>query len=44
MSLDKVVEDILRKGEERKREIIRQGEQERDQVLQQAKADAGASR
>jgi V/A-type H+-transporting ATPase subunit E len=44
MSLDKVVEDILRKGEEKKREIIRQGEQERDQVLHQAKADAEASR
>lgn len=44
MSLDKVVEDILRKGEEKKREIIRQGEHERDQALQQAKADAEASR
>lgn len=35
MSLDKVVEDILRRGEEKKREIIRLGEKERDeQVLQ----------
>lgn len=37
MSLDKVVEDILRRGEERKQEIVRQGERERDEQV--AKAD-----
>jgi len=36
MSLDKVVEDILQKGEEKKREIIRLGEMERDEQLKQA--------
>jgi V/A-type H+-transporting ATPase subunit E len=36
MSLNKVVEDILRRGEEKKREIIRLGEQERDEQLKQA--------
>ena len=36
MSLNKVVEDILRRGEERKREIIHEGEKERDELLQQA--------
>jgi V/A-type H+-transporting ATPase subunit E len=36
MSLNKVVEDILRRGEERKREIIREGEKERDELLKQA--------
>jgi len=36
MSLDKVVEDILQRGEERKREIINLGERERDEQLKQA--------
>lgn len=36
MSLEKVVEDILRRGEERKQEIIRQGERERDEFVAQA--------
>jgi V/A-type H+-transporting ATPase subunit E len=36
MSLEKVVEDILRRGEERKLEIIRQGEHERDEHVAQA--------
>ncbi len=36
MSLNKVVEDILRRGEEKKQEIIRLGEQERDQQILQA--------
>jgi V/A-type H+-transporting ATPase subunit E len=35
MSLNKVVEEILRQGEERKQEIIHHGEQERDQQIQQ---------
>lgn len=34
--MNKVVEDILRRGEERKQEIIRQGEEERDQQIVQA--------
>jgi V/A-type H+-transporting ATPase subunit E len=35
MSLNKVVEDILRRGEEKKREIIQLGEKERDgQILE----------
>jgi V/A-type H+-transporting ATPase subunit E len=33
MSLDKVVDDILRKGEERKQEILRAGAKERDDQL-----------
>ena len=36
MSLNKVVEDILRRGEEKKREIIRMGEKERDEQISQA--------
>lgn len=36
MSLDKVVEDILRRGEERKQEIVRQGERERDEQMAKA--------
>ncbi len=36
MSLNKVVEDILRRGEEKKQEIIRLGENERDEQLLQA--------
>jgi V/A-type H+-transporting ATPase subunit E len=35
MSLNKVVEEILRKGEEKKQEIIRHGEQESDEQVQQ---------
>jgi V/A-type H+-transporting ATPase subunit E len=35
MGLDKVVENILRRGEERKQEILRQGEQERDATTSQ---------
>ena len=35
MSLNRVVEDILRRGEEKKQEIIRRGEQERDEQIQQ---------
>jgi V/A-type H+-transporting ATPase subunit E len=35
MSLNKVVDEILRRGEEKKQEIIRQGEQERDEQIQQ---------
>lgn len=33
MSLDKVVQEILRKGEEQRQEIIRQGEKERDEQM-----------
>ena len=36
MSLEKVVEDILRRGEEQRREIIRQGERERDEHIAHA--------
>jgi len=36
MGLEKIVEDILRKGEERKRETIRIGEKERDGQIQAA--------
>jgi V/A-type H+-transporting ATPase subunit E len=36
MSLNKVVEDILRRGEAKKQETIRLGEQERDQQVLQA--------
>lgn len=36
MGLNKVVEDILRRGEEKKREIIHLGEGERDEQLRQA--------
>jgi V/A-type H+-transporting ATPase subunit E len=36
MSLDKVVEDILRRGEERRQETLRQGERERDEHIAQA--------
>jgi len=36
MSLNKVVEEILRRGEERKREIIQTGEKERDELMLQA--------
>lgn len=37
MSLDKVVEEILSRGEERKLEIIRQGEKDRDELIAQAR-------
>jgi len=33
MGLEKVIEDILRKGEEQRSEIIRQGERERDEQV-----------
>jgi V/A-type H+-transporting ATPase subunit E len=36
MSLNKVVDEILRKGEERKREIIQLGQKERDEQVLQA--------
>lgn len=36
MSLNKVVDDILHKGEEKKREIVRLGEKERDEQVLQA--------
>ena len=36
MSLNKVVEEILRKGEERRRGILKQGEKERDEQVQLA--------
>jgi V/A-type H+-transporting ATPase subunit E len=36
MSLEKVVEDILRRGEESKQEIVRQGERERGEHVSQA--------
>jgi V/A-type H+-transporting ATPase subunit E len=35
MSLNKVVEEILRRGEERKQEVIQHGEKERDEQIQQ---------
>jgi V/A-type H+-transporting ATPase subunit E len=37
MSLDKVVEEILRRGEQRKLEVIRQGEKDRDELIVQAR-------
>ena len=40
MSLDKVVEDILHRGEERKREILKLGEKERDETIFQAEKKA----
>jgi len=36
MGLDKVVQDILRRGEEKSKEIIRTGEKERDEQVQAA--------
>jgi len=36
MSLEKIVEEILKTGEERKLEIVRQGERERDEHIAQA--------
>ena len=44
MSLEKVVEDILRRGEERKREIISQGERERDELVAQAEKQVAEGR
>lgn len=39
--MDKVVEDILRRGEERKREILKLGEKERDETIFQAEKKVG---
>ncbi|MCJ7488801.1 MAG: V-type ATP synthase subunit E family protein [Thermoplasmata archaeon] len=39
MGLEKLIEDILRKGEERAQEIIRQGERERDEPVRSADAE-----
>lgn len=36
MTLNKVVEEILRKGEEKKADLIRAGEQERDEQIREA--------
>jgi V/A-type H+-transporting ATPase subunit E len=44
MSLEKLVEDILRKGEEQAQEIIRQGEAERDEQIRSAESEIGLSR
>jgi V/A-type H+-transporting ATPase subunit E len=44
MSLDKVVEDILRRGEERRQEIIREGERDRDGHVAQADAQIAEHR
>lgn len=44
MSLDKVVEDILRRGEERKQEIESQGERERDEHVAQADTQIAANK
>jgi V/A-type H+-transporting ATPase subunit E len=44
MSLEMVVEDILRRGEERKLEIIHQGERERDVHVVQADAQIAEHR
>jgi len=44
MSLEQVVQDILRKGEERKREIISLGESERDAQVRQAEQRAAEER
>lgn len=40
MGLEKVVEEILRKGEERRQDIIRQGEREREEHIAQADVQA----
>jgi V/A-type H+-transporting ATPase subunit E len=37
MSLNRVVEEILRRGEERKLEIVKAGEKDRDEIIVQAK-------
>jgi V/A-type H+-transporting ATPase subunit E len=44
MGLDKLVEDILRKGQEQAREIIRQGEAERDAQVGSAEGEIEESR
>lgn len=44
MSLNKVVEDILRRGREREQEIIRQGESERDEQLKLAEKKIAENR
>jgi V/A-type H+-transporting ATPase subunit E len=44
MGLEKLVEDILRKGEEQAREMIRQGEAERDEQGRSADAEIRANR
>jgi len=44
MSLNRVVEDILRRGEERKREILKLGEKERDEIIFQAEKKIEESR
>jgi V/A-type H+-transporting ATPase subunit E len=44
MGLEKLVEDILQKGEEQAREVIRQGETERDEQVQLADGEIKASR
>lgn len=44
MGLEKVVEDILRRGEERRREILRLGEQERDEQVRAAEQRAAEER
>ncbi len=44
MGLNKVVEEILRRGEEKKQEIIRHGEQERDEQIQQVDKRIGDER
>lgn len=44
MGLDKLVEDILRKGQEQAREIVRQGEAERDEQTGAADGEIKESR
>ena len=44
MGLDKLVEDILRKGQEQAQEIIRQGEAERDEQMGSAEGEMRQSR
>ncbi len=44
MGLEKVVEDILRRGEEKRKEIISLGEKERDEQIRQAEAKAAEER
>ncbi|MGB2825355.1 MAG: V-type ATP synthase subunit E family protein [Thermoplasmata archaeon] len=44
MGLEKLIEDILRKGEERAQEIIRQGERERDEPVRSADAEMKTDR
>jgi len=42
--LDKVVEDILSRGQEKRQEIVRLGEQDRDEQIRQAEKRVGQSR